>query len=752
MLSRNSVLYLLFATLFVRPAAAQTLPAGYSGPAAPIAPAVIARDDEGHATIRAVRVTSPVRIDGVLDDALYNSPPIDGFIQLEPRAGEPATERTDVWLAFDDDNIYVGVRCWDDQMDTLVATEMRRDSTLIWQGNDLVSIIFDPFYDRRNSIAFTINPLGGRSDGTVTNEHQYSSDWNPVWTVHTGRFEGGWTAEAALPFKSLRYASGRDQVWGFNVLRVKRSKNELSAITKVPPARGQSAVQQASYAATVVGLQAPRNGRTLDLKPFATSRLTTDRTTGVSNDPGGDVGFDAKYSLTQNMTADLTFNTDFAQVDADEQQVNLTRFSLFFPEKRDFFLENQGIFAFGGIQISGGNAGNSDAPILFYSRRIGLNNGLEVPLKGGGRLTGRSGPYSIGLLNLQTGNSSAAAAPATNFSVLRVKRDILRKSSIGILTTNRSHAIEGPGGNTMYGADAVFSFFENLQLDGYWARTATQGRTGNDRSYRTHLDYQGDRYTVQFERLMIGRDFNPEVGFVKRTDMLKNFGHFRFSPRPRQPSAIRKYHYDVRGGTIDDGAGRMQTRRREGEFGIEFQNGDQLNSKFTNNYEFLPAPFDIASGVQLPVGGYAFNNLELEYNMGQQRPISADIKADLGSFYDGRKTSLSIGRGRVNVTSHFAVEPTYSINRVSLAEGDFTLHLAGARVTYTMTPMMFASALVQYNSSDNTVSMNARLRWEYQPGSELFVVYNEERDTLTPRFPGLSNRALIFKINKLFRY
>jgi hypothetical protein len=238
----------------------------------------------------------------------------------------------------------------------------------MWQGNDIVSVIFDPFYDHRNSIAFTINPLGGRSDGTVTNQRQYSSDWNPVWSLKTGRFEGGWTVEAAYPFKSLRYGPGREQVWGFNLMRVKRSKNEISAITKVPPARGQSAVQEAAYTATVVGLEAPIGGRALDFKPYVTSNVTTDRATGISNDPGGDIGFDGKYSITRNLTTDFTYNTDFAQVEVDEQQVNLTRFSLFFPEKRDFFLENQGTFAFGGVAVNN-TFQVADAPILFYSRR-----------------------------------------------------------------------------------------------------------------------------------------------------------------------------------------------------------------------------------------------------------------------------------------------------------------------------------------------------------------------------------------------
>ena len=448
-------------------------------PPEPIAPEVVTRDGEGRATVRAVRVSQPLRIDGVLDEMLYRDVrSISEFIQVEPEGGQAATERTEAWVTFDDDYVYVSFRAWDSHMETLIATEMRRDSANNWQGNDLVSFIFDTFYDRRSSFTFTVNPLGGRSDGTMINDRQYSSDWNPVWETKTGRFDGGWTVEAAVPFKSLRYQPGTTQVWGFNAMRVKRSKNEISTLTRVPPARGQSGFQQAQFAGSLVGIEAPRGGANLDLKPYAISSLTTDRvaTPRVLNHPEAEAGLDLKYAVTQGLVADLTVNTDFAQVEADEQQINLTRFSLFFPEKRDFFLENQGTFAFGGVAINsaggnfnGGSIGTSnDAPIMFYSRRIGLNEGRQVPLNVGGRLTGRTGKFSIGLLNIQTGEEEQTGARDTNFSVLRVKRDVLRRSSVGLLFTNRSVSTIGSGGNRSYGIDGTFAF----------SRTCKSTRTG----------------------------------------------------------------------------------------------------------------------------------------------------------------------------------------------------------------------------------------------------------------------------------
>jgi hypothetical protein len=719
---------------------------------------VMTREGDGTTTVRAVRIDAALRIDGALDEDLYRRvSPMSGFIQIEPDDGAVASERTELWLAFDDDNVYVSFRVWDSQMDRLVASEMRRDNGNIWSGNDIVVFVFDTFNDRRSSVSFTVNAVGGRSDGQVINERQYNGDWNPVWDLKTGRFDGGWTLESAIPFKSLRYQHGSAQTWGFNAMRVKRSKNEVSMLSPSPRAQGAQGVEQTAYAARLLGIQAPVRRASLDLKPYMTSSLNSDMNANprVSNDGRAAVGFDAKYAVTQNLAADVTVNTDFAQVEADQQQINLTRFSLFFPEKREFFLENQGTFGFGGVAVGSLNAGQSDAPILFYSRRIGLNAGREVPIEAGGRLTGRAGRYSIGAINIQSDDEAESGALRTNFSVARVKRDLFGRSSIGAIVTNRSVSASGTGGNLAYGLDGTFVFFKNLQINTYWARTDSDQPLrpgGNQTSYRAQLEYTGDRYGLQIERLGIGDSFNPEVGFVKRLDMFRNFAQARFSPRAGRGSAIRKYVYQASMDYIENGAGRLETRTATGEFALDFRNADRIGVLYTNEYEYLPAPFRIGGGLTLPVGAYEFDTLRLTYNLGQQRTVSANLSAEYGTFYDGHKTTLSVGRGRVPVTHQLSFEPTYSYNRVELSVGEFTAHLAGSRVTYTMTPLMFVSALLQYNSGTDAVSTNARLRWEYRPGSELFVVYNEERNTLTPRFPGLNNRSLIVKFNRLFRF
>jgi hypothetical protein len=729
------------------------------GPPAPIAPAVVSRDAAGRATLRATRVEAPLRIDGALDEPLYtNVQAITGFTQIEPVPGAAATERTELWIAFDDVNVYWAVRCWDAQIERLVATEMRRDNNAIFSGNDVIAIALDTFYDRRNAFAFNVNPAGGRQDGQIANNRQFSADFNPIWEVKSGRFDGGWTLEAAIPFKSLRYSPGRTQVWGVNLMRAQPSRNEIAFITPMPPGRGRAGMTQVSLAATLVGIEAPPQARNFEVKPFATSSLTSDvnaRPT-LSNEPDAAVGLDVKYALTQGLTLDATVNTDFAQVEADEQQVNLTRFSLFFPEKRDFFLENQGAFAFGGIGSVGANAGSGDSPILFYSRRIGLNQNRLVPLRVGGRLTGRVGKYTVGAVDIQTGEESASRTPSTNFSVVRVKRDILRRSAIGVIATGRSVGQFGTGTNQAFGVDGTFTFYTNVNINTYWARTVTDGRGGNDRSYRAQFDYPGDRYGVQVERLDIGKNFNPEIGFVRRPDIRRSFGQFRFSPRLKSGRLlsrhVRKFSYTASITHIENGEARLESRERMAEFAIEFVNADRFQVSVNNEFEFLPAPFRIATGVVLPVGGYDFNNVEVGFNMGTQRRRAANLLFEHGQFYNGHRTAFTASRGRLQVSNQLSVEPTYSLNHVSLMQGGFTSHLGGARVTYTMTPLMFASALIQYNSSTSSVSANARLRWEYRPGSELFVVYNEQRDTRLAGFPGLTNRALILKINRLLRF
>ena len=366
------------------------------GPPAPVAPEVITRGPNGQATVRAIRLRAPLKVDGLLDEEVYTRErPFGGLIQVAPQYGEQQTERSDVWITYDDTHIYLSCRCHDSAPpDEWIVNELRRDTNGLRQ-NDHIGVMFDTFYDRRSGFGFYTNPLGARADYSVVDEGGSNSDWNPVWTSKGGRFDGGWTVEMAIPFKSLRYRAGPDQVWGIQLRRSVRRKNEWAYLTPVPQIlAGPQAFNRISSSGTLVGLDLPEAGRNIELKPYAVSRLTTDRlsTPQLKNEFGTEFGGDLKYAVTPNLTADLTFNTDFAQVEIDEQQVNLTRFSLFFPEKREFFLEGRGIFDFarGGTGVQT-NSHTSDTPDLFYSRRIGLNANRIVPIAVGGLLWGKVG-------------------------------------------------------------------------------------------------------------------------------------------------------------------------------------------------------------------------------------------------------------------------------------------------------------------------------------------------------------------------
>jgi hypothetical protein len=589
-----------------------------------------------------------------------------------------------------------------------------------------------------------------------------------VWDVRTGRFDGGWTLEMKFPFKSLRYTSGPDQVWGIQFRRSIRHKNEWTYWTPVPRnMAGPQALNRVSMYGTVVGLDLPPAGRNLELKPYALGKMTTDRVANppTHNDNDGDVGGDVKYGVTANLTADLTINTDFAQVEIDEQQVNLTRFNLFLPEKREFFLEGRGLFDFGRGGAAGGGAGglpgmgfggSADVPYMFYSRRIGLNRGRVVPIDVGGRLTGKVGGWGVGLLNIQTGDEEVSASPSTNFTVARIKRDILRRSAIGAMFTNRNQLSSNqPGTNQAYGVDAAFGFYQNVALGGYYARTETTDLAGDNESYQSKFDWVPDRYGIQAEYLKVVKAYNPEVGFLRRTDFTRSFGSARFSPRPRNMRAIRKFTYMAMLEYFENGAGDVESRQQTGRFNVEFDNSDVFNLEANANYDLLVTPFVPSPGVIIPVGGYSYNDVVMSYNMGQQRRLSGNIGLQLGQYYNGTIKALSFSQGRYAILKQFSVEPRFSLNRIELPTGSFTQKQVGARTDYGFSPRMFASALLQYSSVDRTFSSNVRFRWEYRPGSEFFVVWTDEQNTnpLDPRESlELRNRAFVVKMTRLFRF
>ena len=722
-------------------------------------PSLVRRNAADDVTVRASRVETPLTIDGELDEGVYSRvAPLTDFIQQEPREGQPATEKTEAWILFDDNNIYISARNWNSQPEREVANEMRRDNGNIL-GNDNFTFVIDTFHDKRNGYMFQTNPLGALRDMTVTDDQQNSA-WNGIWYVKTGTFDQGWTLEVAIPFKTLRYRGNGTQTWGVNMRRLVRWKNEFSYLSLVPAALGTQGVTRMASAATVEGLETPAESKNLELKPYALGTSTAARRSGaLDKDLGANAGLDFKYGLTRSLILDATYRTDFAQVEEDLQQVNLTRFSLFFPEKRDFFIEGQGIFDFGGVQ-----AGNSpgDVPLMFYSRRIGLSQGQAVPVVGGARLTGRQGPYSIGFLDIHTEETPEAGAPAGAFTALRLKRNILQRSNVGVMATRRGPAavttptFRGSGdASYTFGADATLLFFKSINLTTYAARTRNpdrSGRTVEGTSYRGRFDYTTDRYAAALEHMLIDADFSPEVGFVRRTDVRRTFGMARFSPRPRRSRVVRKLNWQVNYDYLTDAkAAQVQAKELSAVFRVDFQSSDSASVEQWREYEFLPGRFTVAPGVVVPAGGYTADTTRLSYSMGQQRRVSGRVALARGTLYGGTRTEATYS-GRWGVLPQLSIEPSLSLNWADLPYGSFNARLVSSRVTVTPTARMLVSSLVQYNVDAHTLSSSVRLRWEYTGGSELFVVYSDGRDTQALSGQALQNRTFAVKATRLFRF
>jgi hypothetical protein len=739
---------------------AEGAPVAIDDPAPPAPGTAINQAGRDGATIRAFRLSEPLDIDGVIDEPFYAATPaIREFVQGVPvEYGEPS-ELTEAWISFDDENIYVSARVWESGgPDAWIANEMRRDAAQL-RSNDHFAVFFDTYYDRRNAVGLSVSPIGGFSDFQMTNEGNPNMDWNPLWVARTARFEGGWSTEMAIPFKSLRYRPGREQVWGVQMRRSVMRKNEWIFLRALPIAiggGGASGTFRVSMYGTLVGLEAPPQSRNLEVKPYGIAGSRTDVNATPRDDRYADAGLDVKYGITENLTADFTYNTDFAQVEVDEQQVNLTRFSLSFPEKREFFLESRGVFDFGLSGGGGGFGGGGGAPTLFYSRSIGLQSGRAIPILGGGRVTGKVGSFDVGLMSIQTDEESSVGAESTNFSVARIRRDVFGRSTIGALFENRSRSLVAPGSNQAWGVDGSFGLTENLSLLAYYMQSRTEELTGLDASYRGRLSYDGDLIGGSVDHTVVGADFNPEIGFVRRSDFRQTSASARYSPRPRSVPWIRQLTFQSNVNYLENERTHLvESRDWGGQFSLQFENSDNFSLGFTQNYENLTEEARI-SGARIPAGRYSFREGQASFRLGPQRIFSANLSVSHGHYYGGTITSAGIGGGRVEVTPQISVEPSVSFNWIDLPSavepGRYDQHVAVTRVTYTLTPRAYVSGLVQYNSRSHTVSGNFRLRWEWAPGSELFLVYTEDRNTdVLDRWSALSNRGFVLKVNRLLR-
>lgn len=712
-----------------------------------IAAAALAQADSARPVIRAVRVADgSITVDGRLTEEAWNrATPVAGFKQREPDQGHPATDATDVRVVYDGSVLYIGVVAHARPGSTIVARILQRDRVLNpdffgkpqFASDDAVAVLLDPFHDHRNAVIFATNPNGAEFDALLTDEgREFNVDWRAVWTVRAQRFEGGWSAEFAIPFRTLRYSAGtEEQTWGFNVARVTRYNNQETLWTAW--SRDNEGLQRVSHAGHLVGLaKLPQPGLALEMKPYLLS--SGDHQAGTT-DTRLKAGLDAKYQV-HGLTLDATANTDFAQVEVDSEQVNLTRFDLFFPEKRDFFLENAGIFEFGA------RAAIEPPPfLLFFSRRIGISDSGAVPIIGGVRLTGRAGRQTVGLLDVVT--DSVIDQQRTNYSVARVKRDVGGSSYLGAMVTDLRRA--GGDWNTAGGLDASIWPGGLLNLQGFYVRTASADGAGNGAAYRLASDYESDHFGITSYTLGVAPGATAGLGFITRHDMRRYESFARLTPRPHL-LGIRKIDvfYDVNIVTRWDGA--FQEWGTGPAVGLEWQSGERLSLYGLNGRLRLDTAFAMSDSIPVDPGDYDNRVLGWFANTAPQRPLALSSTGGVNWSYGGTVTTAQISLV-ATPDPHVRIQVGGTRNWITLPRGSLIADLATVRLTLAFSTRAALYVLTQYNSLDRSINANIRLNVMHRPGSDFFVVLNELRGSDTSLWD-FNRRATVVKLTYLARF
>ena len=720
--------------------------------------------------LRARRLSEPPKLDGLVIEPLWQE--LDAatdFTQQNPDEGEISAEKTEVRIGFDDRNLYIGIICFDSQPENIVVTQNRRDAEL--DDTDSVLILLDTFNDDQNAVIFGTSPTGIEFDGQVSKAGQtrgggggprraggggggaqrggaaaFNLNWDAVWEVRSQITKRGWESEIIIPFRTLRFNPGTDQVWGLNIQRNLRRRNELSFWAPISRA---FQLAQVSMAGSLSGLET-KSHRNLKLLPYVLGGFSQDYArVDDQSKVEADVGLDVKYSLTPSLTLDATVNTDFAQVEVDDEQVNLTRFDLFFPEKRPFFLENSGFFEFGTPQ----------EVEIFFSRRIGLDEDRNpVPIDAGARVSGKAGPYQIGFLNMQT-RAVDFAAPANNYTVARFSRELPNRSSIGVIGVNRQSTTsfeDAPSFNRTYGADANIGFGEFGNWFNYIAKTDTPGLTGSDQTYSSRFEYDDSRHQFTLAYLEVGNNFNPEVGFVRRVGFRKPYYFYRYthyledSPiRSIEPHALVQNWYTLGTNAKESGFEHYHVDSR-------WQNGGRLGLAWNRNFERLDVPFEVHPGIFVPVGRYSFDELIATFETDPSAPLFMDGDVAVGDFYNGTIRTLNF-EGGYRYGSNLTWTGTFVRNFVRLPVGDFNTDLVGLRFNWSFTPKSFLQTFSQYNSTTNQIGHNIRFALLSTSSTGLFVVFNTATSTTDFRDPHdierrTLSRAFFIKFSHLLDY
>jgi uncharacterized protein DUF5916/cellulose/xylan binding protein with CBM9 domain len=724
------------------------------------------RSADGRRELTASRTATPVRIDGVLgEDAWKSAEAATDFVQAEPLGGQPASEPTEVRVLFDAENIYVGAYLHDHEPRRLVVTDLRKDFT--GDDQDDFEVLLDTFGDRRNAYVFSTNVEGARHDRQVALEgREVNQSWDAVWEVKTQRVSDGWTAELRIPFRALRFSRGTDRVWGVNFSRHIRRKNEVVFWSPVPRAFNLNRV---SLAGNLVGLETGSTGRDLRLKPYIAANATRDL--GSADVPTPrlgktlDVGADLRAALTPGLTADLTANPDFAQVEADEQQVNLTQFSQFFPEKRDFFLENSGVF-YVGDAARNNRVNPTPTPdednLLFFSRRMGLNaDGVPVPITGGARLTGKlSETLRVGLLSVQEQRHDTT--PAYNSSVLRLRQNLwLKGSDAGLLFMQRA-STNGPSyRNRVLGADGNIRLLGSVDWNSYFVRSETPGIDRGAYAWRSTVNYEGNRAHFKGGVMALGAGFQNDLGYYRRTDVRKWLLDAGIRPRSTwlRAHGIREIHPHATYDYLENLAGNMVGKRLHNGLSFFFNNGGVIEYSFNPMFQRLDSAFDIYTKtairqgqeftertVTLPAGGHGWAEHQIFLTTDQSRVLATNTTIIWGGLWTGRQRSIF---GTTTWRPSYRFHSTLGIQRTdaTLPQGSFVSSVYSLRTNYSFTTNMFVDALTQYTPDSRRFNANVRFNLIHHPLSDFFLVYNDQR-FLTGDGP-IPGRSVVLKFTQM---
>ncbi len=694
-----------------------------------------------NASIRAERTAETIRIDGILDETVWQTAaPATGFRQRWPTDGSPATERTEVRVAYDDRAIYFGMIMFDSEPDRIMRSILHRDGRI--DKDDRIIIALDTYLDRRSAYLFELNPLGTQGDAHFTNELLVlpnDRQWEGVYESDARLTDRGWELEVAIPLTTVRFDPANASSMGVAFYRSIRRKNEEVTWPHIPLAYTGGAdggMDQASRFGTLTGLEGLSPGRHIEVKPFGI--LGRQKQAGDEKATATDeIGLDVKWSVTPSLTADLTWNTDFAQVEADNVQINLTRFSLFYPEKRDFFLERSELFQFG-------NSRNTE---VFFSRRIGLTNDII----GGGRLTGQAGPFSIGFLNLQTQDNDADQIPGANNTVLRVRRDVGPRATVGGIFTNyRSSETY----NRAAGVDLRYRFFSssalNLWFSDTWQENGPQDGTG---AAYVGLQLRNDRFSLASDYTDIGEHFDPALGFVRRRDMVRYGGSVAWTPRFEENTWARQASFQLLGNYIEGQDGKKQSDELIFYPSLTFQSGLYILVGLTHHWERLVDPFPIRPGVVIPPGDYPYNYAGVLFRTNDSKALSARGVTHKGEFWNGDWFQYG---GAITWKTGPHLELTGSFDRreidLPVDNGEFETTILGLNVLGALSRKLFANALLQYDNDSETIQANIRIDWIHTPGSDLFLVLNTgyfQGDLVDPHEERWVNRAGVVKLTYL---